>query len=169
MKLKTIFTFVTGVSVGSVITAMEIGRTISKNDVAKQAIADVIHQKTDDILFRGKNPKHKDVKTELDGVGFNGLYKKKPKNEEMMVYESVYSTKEDAESVVKALNEIVDLYGVASISDYKDLIGLDPLMRDRDFGWDDEVPYIIEKKETSFIDYPTHYEYILKLGNAKRL
>lgn len=64
MKLKSIFIFATGVTVGSVVTTVKIGRAISKNDIAKQALADMIAQKIDDILFkdnRSHKPKRKPV------------------------------------------------------------------------------------------------------------
>ena len=57
MKLKTIFVFTTGMTVGSVVTAVKIGRAIVKNDIAKQALADMIAQKIDNILFKGDRPR----------------------------------------------------------------------------------------------------------------
>ena len=170
MKLKTVFAFVTGASVGSAITVVEIGKAIGKNDIAKQALADSIAKKVDDLLFGGKTPEYKFIKTQRDRVSYAGYFNKTPEKEkrpkeEREVIQVIFEKREEACELVLKLSEIIYRYGHATVEDYYDLIGVSQQFRSKDvrgFGWDRLTPgdYTIEY---------TDGEYTLTLAKAKRL
>ena len=49
----------------------------------------------------------------------------------------ILDTREDAEKVVDQLNEVVDTYGSASVSDLYELVGLQGNFKDNKYGWTD--------------------------------
>lgn len=49
----------------------------------------------------------------------------------------VFTNKARAEVTLKHMNDLIDLYGVASRADMLDLYGLMPGSRDSKFGWTD--------------------------------
>ena len=51
--------------------------------------------------------------------------------------EIVFNTREDAETVVDAMKEIIEQYGYVSVADLYDLAGLTSTYKDHQYGWTD--------------------------------
>lgn len=125
MKLKTVFAFVAGASVGSAITAVEIGKAIGKNYDAKLTIIKSIREKTDDILFGGRVTEHKFVNTKRNRVRYN-------------VIPSIFESAQEVDMVIDELRKLIEVYDYASVYDYYKIVGIATEAEDVWFGWDND-------------------------------
>ena len=168
MKLKTVFAFVAGASVGSAITAVEIGKAILKNDICKTALAEIIGREIDSTLFKNKEPKYKVTKTKRDKVDYSKIFNKPDKATDMKVVSSAhFGSKKEADDVVSTLKGIIETYGFVTVRDYYELVGLRySKLEDDEFGWSTADSFCIEKH---FLEYPPHESYEVMLPPATRL
>lgn len=67
----------------------------------------------------------------------------------------IVSTREDGESVLEVMNEIVDRYGMVSIADMNELVGLPIAHTDQKWGWTDlRGASIVQIREGYLIEFP---------------
>lgn len=139
MKLKTVFAFVTGASVGSVITAVKIGNALH-NYISNPVFVMVVDQKTNTPKKSEKTKPH---------LNYSKLFNNE-KKQKTSVFPVICEKRSDASDIICQLNDIIDLYGYASAADYYDVAGINCASTRDDFkiGW------------TSFItphDYSVEY------------
>ena len=168
MKLKTVFAFVTGVSVGSAIMAVGIGKAILKNDICKTALAEIIDRKIDSTLFKNKEPKYKFTKTKCNKVNYSKIFNKPDKATDMKVVPSAhFGSKKEADEVVSTLKYMIETYGFVSVLDYYELVGFEySEFEDDKFGWSSIDSFRIKKR---FFEYPPYESYEVMLPPATRL
>lgn len=67
----------------------------------------------------------------------------------------LYSSKEDAERVLEAMVQIIDGYGIISVADLNDLVGLPSTYVDNKWGWSKLINvHILQEGEKYSIDLP---------------
>lgn len=64
-----------------------------------------------------------------------------------MVNKFIFSTKREAQEVVKCMREMIDTYGVVTVADYYDLCGMHSSYTDEKYGWITLRPVKIEKSD----------------------
>ena len=69
-------------------------------------------------------------------------------------------TREEAESVLSELDEHIDIYGYATISDYYELVDIEHNYTDHQYGWTELSDEVV---------VPREHGYVVKLPVAKRL
>lgn len=168
MKLKTVFAFVSGASVGSAIMAVEIGKVILKNDICKTALAEIIGRELDSALFNNKTPEYKFTKTKRDKVSYSKIFNKPDKATDMKVVSSAhFGSKKEADEVVSTLKCMIETYGFVTVLDYNELVGFGySKLEDDKFGWSTADSFCIEKR---FFEYPPYESYEVMLPPATRL
>jgi hypothetical protein len=62
----------------------------------------------------------------------------------------IFDQREDAVNVLNALNDIIDSYQSASVSDLKELMGLPTNPIDNRWGWDSAIPAKIKQSRSGF-------------------
>ena len=74
----------------------------------------------------------------------------------------VFSNEARAEVALKQMNQIIELYGVATRADMKNIYGIASTEEDKHFGWTDLSKAIFEVEHVNF-------EVVLALPHALRL
>lgn len=68
----------------------------------------------------------------------------------------IFDQREDAVAVLSALNDIIDAYDSASVSDFKELIGLPTNPIDNRWGWNSAIPAKIRQSRSGYsIELPS--------------
>lgn len=91
------------------------------------------------------------------GVNHQGQGTMAPRNQSFKNSIPVYfmDSRKEAEDVIGALLELIDDYGVASLNDYYDLIGVDGSYADFQWGWRNlDVARIMVGTDGFFIEFP---------------
>ena len=73
---------------------------------------------------------------------------------------AILDTREEAERVLSELNEHIDVYGYATISDYYELVDIEHNYADHQYGWTELSDEVV---------VPREHGYVVKLPVAKRL
>lgn len=107
----------------------------------KKLIADVIHDGADMILY-GITGSSKDRGVKGSYVSYNNYYKSKPRDLPATKAISPYSyddiilkTRGDAEAVLREMHGLIEEYGMVSISDLHEYVGLPSNFTDNKYGW----------------------------------
>ena len=73
---------------------------------------------------------------------------------------AILDTREEAERVLSELNEHIDVYGYATISDYYELVDIEHNYADHQYGWTELSEAVV---------VPRGHGYVVKLPTARRL
>ena len=73
---------------------------------------------------------------------------------------AILDTREEAEKVLSELDEHIDVYGYATISDYYELVDIESNYRDHQYGWTELSDAVV---------VPREHGYVVKLPVANRL
>lgn len=125
----------------------------------KKAISDVV-TKGVDILLYGESSQAK-PKSISEKVSYRQFYD----NDDRRIYsqqrsraatgygfeEVVLQTRGEAEEVLMRIDEIVDNYGVVSVADMYDLVGISPMYTDNKYGWTNVRNATIVRSRDGFV------------------
>lgn len=81
-----------------------------------------------------------------------------------MVHKIIFSTKKEAQVVLKYMRESIERYGCVTVADYYDLCGMRSTSRDRLHGWYKLEHIKIEKRECYGLN-----EWTIELPEAEEL
>lgn len=113
----------------------------------KSAIYDIITNGIDMILY-GESGHTKKKKTTLGSVSYGGYYDAR-KNEtrtyggasnvrtNYTMDDIIFESRGEAEDVLIAMNEIIDIYKIVRVADFYDLVGVTGNFTDNRYGWSD--------------------------------
>lgn len=107
----------------------------------KKAIYDIVTDGVDMILFGGTGGKRK--RSTADRVSYNRYYydRNKRSDERSSVSRGysfddvILDTRAEAEEVLSAMDGILDAYGMVSVADLNDLVGVTGQYTDNKYGW----------------------------------
>lgn len=107
---------------------------------AKKAIVDVITNSID-MLFYGEVG-HTKKSSNASRISYNSLFdSSRPKASSALSsynYDDiVLNSRDEAEEVLIAMSDLVERYGMASVSDYYELVGVTGTYTDCNYGWKD--------------------------------
>ena len=127
----------------------------------KKAIADIIKNGTDTMLYGETDRSKKGYNA--DRVSYRAYYddprddrtrnnrKKAPSSYNNWIFEN----RGEAEAVLTRMNEIIRRYGIISILDFYDLIGIDGNHTDERYGWTNlDSAYVIRVRDGYSISLP---------------
>lgn len=109
----------------------------------KKALYDIVTDGFDMLLFGGDGKRHKKRST-ADRVSYNRYYDDRNNRERTSErYSSrgysfddiVLDTRAEAEEVLNAMDGILDTYGMVSVADLNDLVGVTGQYTDNKYGW----------------------------------
>lgn len=161
----------TGISkLASSITSEDIGKVLSylATDVLvpkiKETISGIVTNGIDMLLY-GESGRPKNSRNET--TSYSSYYKRPSERFMDTKYRDVYAyddiiipTRGEAENVIRALRDQLSEYGIVSVSDLYDLVGIRGTFVDCKYGWTD--------LKTAYVDR-VRDGYILKLPKAREL
>lgn len=107
---------------------------------AKKALSDIVTEGIDIILYGESRRGSK--RSTVDRVSYSSKYNdysRSSRNErttsEYDYDDIVLGTRGDAEEVLNRMDEIMDTYGMVSVADLKDLVGITGYYTDNKYGW----------------------------------
>lgn len=108
----------------------------------KKAISDIVTNGTDMLLY-GESGGKPTKKSSASRVSYRSYYdsgdrRERPTTRSMVGYEYdeiVIDNRGEAESVLDRMDEIVSTYGMVSVADFYDLIGVTSKYTDNKYGW----------------------------------
>lgn len=105
----------------------------------KEAISQIIKNGSDMLIFGDLRPGgSKNGRTNYNWISSGGSTSPRrtvSKKAQRDFREEVFETRADAEEALSQLNELIERYGTASVSDFYTLIGETPKYTDRKWGW----------------------------------
>lgn len=105
----------------------------------KEAISQIIKNGSDMLIFGDLRPgSGRNGKTNYNWISSNNSSSPRrtiSKKAQRDFREEVFETRSDAEEALSQLNELIERYGTASVSDFYTLIGETPKYTDRKWGW----------------------------------
>jgi len=127
----------------------------------KNTIADGISTFVDMMLFGDSGRTARNLRGRTGKVSYNSMYDSNPRNKVqtrtgrvkvgLSIDDVILSTRVDAEKVVRALSDICEEYGMASVADLYDLVGYDTSYTDNKYGWHDISGYSIQRVREGFL------------------
>lgn len=111
--------------------------------VVKEAIANIFANGSDMVntLLFGESRKGRSNTSGLSSISYRGYYEpKKPTATGRTTYDFdsiVIADRGEAEEVLDKLEEIIDVYGAATVADFYELLGVTGSYTDNKFGWTD--------------------------------
>ena len=106
----------------------------------KKAISDIVTNGIDMLLYGETRSERRTGVTNY--VSYNRAYDRVRDRDDRRAVRSTYSfddvildRKSDADDVLDAMNDIIDHYGVVSVADYYDLVGITENYTDNKYGW----------------------------------
>lgn len=108
----------------------------------KKVISDMVKEAVDTTLYgRGGGPR----RSNSEKVSYRSFYDKDRKesresgrstSRSRVAYEEVVvATRDEADAVLQRLDELIDMYGIVSIADLYDLVGVQGRYTDNKYGW----------------------------------
>lgn len=110
---------------------------------AKKLVSDIVKDGIEMILYGGTNRGKRTSGYRADYVSYNRYsdrrYDDRPRNESVRIgysYDDVYlENRGEAEEVLDQLDNIIDEYGMVSVMDLYDLVGITGQYTDTKYGW----------------------------------
>ncbi|MDO4292099.1 MAG: hypothetical protein Q4C65_02600 [Eubacteriales bacterium] len=111
----------------------------------KKAISDIVTNGIDMVLY-GQSGRRKKDNTTIPRISYRDYYSKNDRDDRTVLNRTrsgyayddiILNTRRDAEAVLASLDELIDVYGMASISDLNDLVGITGRYTDCNYGWQD--------------------------------
>ena len=107
----------------------------------KKAISDIVANGIDMILY-GETGRTKKGYGSSSYVSYDKKYRYGERSDERSSYRSIYSLddivldyRDDAEDVLRKMDELIDMYDAVSVADLYDLVGLRCNYTDNKYGW----------------------------------
>ncbi|GHV42261.1 hypothetical protein FACS189490_10840 [Clostridia bacterium] len=110
----------------------------------KKAVSDVVTKGIDMVLYGGTNRNKNNSPSAK--VSYRGCYEKEnerrnytpPRNRTGYILDDVsLDTRGEAESVLSSMDDLIAAYGIVSVADFYDLIGVNGNYTDNKYGWTD--------------------------------
>ncbi|MDR0918115.1 MAG: hypothetical protein LBM93_02535 [Oscillospiraceae bacterium] len=125
----------------------------------KKAISDVVKNTTDMLLYGENTSKNK---TTASKVSYNKYYtedkRDDSKNKVKTSYnydDIIFDNRGEAEEVLSRMDELVDTYGIVSVADLYDMVGISGNYTDNKYGWTDiHSATVVRVKEGYMIRLP---------------
>jgi hypothetical protein len=130
-KVRTIVTFVAGVSVGFISCGALAVRSVLKSDELREAAANVLADKIAGFLV----PEVKDTarKERISYMGY--YYREEAKRHNRMARICCFNTRREAEDVLSRMDDLIVEYGFISLEDFYELCGAPHGPADHKYGW----------------------------------
>jgi len=133
----------------------------------KKAISDIVTNGVDMLLF-GETGKHKRSSTSSK-ISYRSYYDREDRdiNKHVRARKNIYTydditleTREEAIDVLNRLDELIDVYGIASVADLYDLVGTKGDYTDCKYGW-------VDLRSATYVE--TRKGYLLKMPRTMPL
>lgn len=130
-NVKTIVTFVAGVSVGFISCGTLAIRSVLKSDELREATANILAYKVAEFLV----PEIKDTsrKERISYMGY--YYREEAKRHNRMARICCFNTRREAEDVLSRMDDLIVEYGFISLEDFYELCGVPHGPADHKYGW----------------------------------
>lgn len=108
----------------------------------KKAISDIVTNGIDMILYGGSRPGNKQLpsgqvsyRKYYDSGSYREPRNSRPSYTNYSYDDIIFSSRGEAETVLDSMNDIIDMYKVVSVADYKDMAGISGPYTDNNYGW----------------------------------
>ena len=127
-SIKNAFIFSSGAIVGFSVCGFIAIKKVVSSKYFKPVIHDMVKDKADHFLY-GEDRQKKTAMSYYDGRHV----------------EAIVSSREEAETVLSRMDEIMEEYGIVRVADLYDLIGIDCDYITNLYGWTDISDYFIQR------------------------
>lgn len=127
-SIKNAFIFSSGAAVGFSVCGLIAIKKVISSKYFKPVIRDMVKDKVDHFLY-GEDRQKKTMMSYHDGHHV----------------EAIVSSREEAETVLSRMDEIMEEYGIVRVSDLYDLIGIDCDYITNLYGWTDISDFFIKR------------------------
>lgn len=121
----------------------------------KKVISDIVTNGIDMLLYG--EVKHNKTTT-TSKIGYNSMYNSQKQVNEARVARSSYiyndiilSSRGEAEEVLNQMNEIIGTYGVVSVADLCEIVGVTGEFTDNKYGWSDIRDAYVERSKDGYM------------------
>ena len=142
--VKNACIFASGAAVGFVVCGVSMVKIALETDDVKRFVASKISDKIYEFISDEEAPRRQSNKK----VSYRDAYYRK--NVDNIRFDS----RETAEGVLKALTEIINVYGFVTVADIYDLVGLNATYTEQKYGW-------LDLKEAKIIRVRSGYKLLL--------
>lgn len=110
----------------------------------KSTLSDAISNGADMLLYGESRGSRNRYSSSGPKVSYNSIYNKDPRNKvtkledrksRASVDDIILESRAEAEEVISQLRDIIDDYGLASVADLYDLVGIETSYTDNKYGW----------------------------------
>ena len=117
---------------GFITCSIMVVKTVLKTEILRTSMVHTISDKVTNVLY-GVNKTNPRVNYRVSYRDYYNDKYKKPKHIDAFIFD----TRKEAETVMCRICEILDFYGVISVSDLYDLVGVTGNYTDYKYGWTD--------------------------------
>lgn len=153
--VKNVIIFATGATVGFVTCGVITINSMLKSETIRSVIKNKITDKIDEFMFGEPHENisytnyHKSCKKPSSRVSYKSYsetyrktsprvsYKSYSESKQEHIEDILFETREDAETILSQMHEIIDSYGSVTFADLYDLVGLTACYTDAKYGWTD--------------------------------
>lgn len=150
MKGTSIILLGVGGSVGFVAGNIFLATKVVQSEKMRAALSDIIADKVSTIIIGESKPK-RPIKVSYRDY-YNKQSRNRSNNNKYKAEELIFASRADAEEVLSKMKDIVQEYGIVSISDYYEMAGFTSTdYIDACFQWDDLENVSIERVREGYI------------------
>lgn len=149
-SLKCVALFVGGTAIGFVAGGVFVVKKAFESDVIRDAIVDILTKKIVTVIY-GDDVQ---ITRRPSKVSYRSYYDQKHRPPyEFNSDDIVFENRKDADKALKQLNDIVEKYAFATVSDLKDLADVAGSYIDKKYGWTDlqEAKVVVDTAKEGYI------------------